>query len=70
MLRLPIKNAVMWDNVVWVDVRDYVLRKAIGIMWYSLIGKWKTKLEFHPSTKELEAWARTTWRLKGGVLNQ
>ena len=25
MLRLPIKNAVMWDNVVWVDVRDYVL---------------------------------------------
>ena len=26
MLRLPIKNAVMWDNVVWVDVRDYVLR--------------------------------------------
>ena len=28
----------------------------------------ENKLEFRPSTKELEAWAKTTWRLKGGVL--
>ena len=37
-------------------------------MLYSLIGKWKTKSVSCPSMKELEAWVRTTWRLKGGVL--
>ena len=56
------------DNEAWVDVGDCVLREEVGIMQYSLIGQWKTKLEFSPSTKELEAWARMTWRLKGGVL--
>ena len=45
-----------------------VSQEAVGILQYSLIGKWKTKPAFCPSTKELEAWSRTTWRLKGGVL--
>ena len=59
------KDCSSVDDVVWVDAGDCVPREAVGILQYSLIGKWKTKPASHPLTKELEAWARMTWRLKG-----
>ena len=59
------KDSSSVDDVVYVDAGDCVPREAVGILQYSLIGKWKTKPVSRPLTKELEAWARTTWRLKG-----
>ena len=44
------------ENAVWVDVGDCVSGKALGSLQYCLIGKWKTKPEPVPTTKEMEAW--------------
>ena len=45
-------------NAVWVDAGDCVPQEALGVLKYSLVGKWKTKPEFLPTEKDLEAWAR------------
>ena len=55
-------------NAVWVDVSDCVSGKALGILQFCFIEKWKTKPEHLPAAKEVEAWAREAWRLKGGVM--
>ena len=33
-----------------------------------LVGSWKSQPDPFPSAKELEAWARVAWRLKGNVM--
>ena len=32
-----------------------------------LVGSWKELLDSLPSAKEVELWAKTVWRLKGGA---
>ena len=54
------KDGSIVENSVCVDARDCVLREVLGILQYSLIGKWKTKPMPLCSTKEMEAWARAT----------
>ena len=56
------------ENSVWVDAGDCVPQEVFGILKYSLVGKWKTRPEFPPAGKELEAWARVAWRLEGGIM--
>ena len=56
------------ENAVWVDAGDCVSGKALGILQFCLIGKWKTKPEPIPMAKEVEAWVKEAWRLNGGVM--
>ena len=56
------------DNAVWVDASDCVFGKALGILQFCLIGKWKTKPEPIPAAKEVEAWVREAKRLNEGVM--
>ena len=62
------KGCNSMENVVWVDDGDCVPQEVLGILKYSLVGKWKTRPEYLPTGKELEAWARVAWRLEGGVM--
>ena len=54
------------ENAVWVDAS--VSGKALGILQFCLIGKWKTKPEPIPAAKKVEVWVREAWRLNGGVM--
>ena len=63
------KDCSSVDDVVWVDAGDSVPREAVGILHYSLIGKWKTKPTSRPLTKELEAWARNDLEVKRECVN-
>ena len=56
------------SNVVWVDVGESVPKKAMGTLNNYLVGSWKTSPNSFPIVKEVEAWARGAWRLKGKVL--
>ena len=56
------------ENAVWVDAGDCDSGKALGILQFCLIGKWKAKPEPLPMVKEVETWVREAWRLNGGVM--
>ena len=55
------------DNTVWVDVGDCGSEKALGILQWCLIGKWKTRAEPIPGEKMVEIWGREVWRLNKGL---
>ena len=55
------------DNAVWVDVGDCGSGKALGLLQWCLIGKWKTKAEPIPEEKMVETWVREVWRLNEGL---
>ena len=55
------------DNTVWVDVGDCGSGKALGILQWCLIGKWKTRAEPIPGEKTVESWGREVWRLNKGL---
>ena len=40
----------------------------MGVLKFSLVGRWKNLPNSYPSALELEEWARTTWRLKGSLM--
>ena len=55
------------DNAVWVDAGDCGSGKALGLLQWCLIGKWKTKAEPIPTEKMVETWVREAWRLNKGL---
>ena len=55
------------DNTVWVDVGDCGSGKALGLMQWCLIGKWKKKAEPILEEKMFETWVREVWRLNEGL---
>ena len=46
------------ENAVWVDAGDCGSEKALGLLQWCLIEKWKTKSELIPAAKVVEAWVR------------
>ena len=46
------------DNAVLVDVGDYGSGKALGLLQWCLIGKWKTKVEPIFEENMFETWVR------------
>ena len=57
-------NAV---HTVWVDAGDCGSGKALGILQWCLIGKWKTGAGLIPGEKMVEIWGREMWRLNKGL---
>ena len=51
-----------------MDASESVPKKAMGTLNNCLVGSWKTSSNSFPTVKEVEAWARGAWRLKGKVL--
>ena len=67
MIRQGKKETARVDNAVWVDAGDCGSRKALGLLQWCLIGKWKTKAEPSPAEKMVETWVREAWRLNEGL---
>ena len=40
----------------------------MGTLKYCLVGSWENPPDSYPSVLELEAWAKTAWRLKGSLM--
>ena len=55
------------SNAAWVDAGESVPRKAMGTLNNCLVGTWKTPPASFPTVKEVKAWARGAWRLKGNI---
>ena len=55
-------------STIWVDVGVLHVKGALGVLKFSLVGRWKNLPNSYPSALELEEWARTTWRLKGSLM--
>ena len=39
-----------------------------GTLKFCVVGSWENPPESYPKALELEAWAKTTWRLKGSLM--
>ena len=55
-------------NMIWVDVGECLPREAMKTLKFCLVGRWENPPDTCPTDLELEAWARTTWRLKGSLM--
>ena len=55
-------------NMIWVDAGECLPREAMGTLKFCLVGRWENPPDTYSTDLELEAWARTTWRLKGSLM--
>ena len=55
-------------DAIWIDVGENLPRADLGTLKYGLVGSWRSKPDYNPTVKDLEAWARVAWRLKGDVM--
>ena len=51
-----------------MDAGNCVSGEVLGTLQFCLIRTWKTRPYPLPAAKEVEAWARLAWRLKGSVM--
>ena len=56
------------EDAIWIDVGENLPRADLGTLKYGLVGSWRSKSDYNPLVKELEAWARVAWGLKGDVM--
>lgn len=54
--------------VASMDVEELIPRGAMSILKFCLVGRWKDLLDQTPLIEEMEEWAVTMWRLKGGMM--
>ena len=55
------------ENAVWVNVGNCGSGKALGLLQWCLIGKWKAKAEPILEEMMVETWGREVWRLNEGL---
>ena len=67
VIKASVEGNCKVDNTVWVDVGDCGSGKALGLLQWCLIGKWKTRAEPIPGEKMVEIWGREVWRLNEGL---
>ena len=46
------------EDAIWIDVGEYLPRADLGTLKYGFVGSWRSKSDYNPLVKELEAWAR------------
>ena len=51
--------------MIWIDVGERMSRDEICPLKFGLVRNWENSPNSFPSPMELEAWAKTTRRLKG-----
>ena len=56
------------QSTIWIDVGESLHREAMGSLRFCLVGSWENMPESYPTMREVEGWARTAWRLEGGLM--
>ena len=56
------------QSTIWIDAGESLHREAMDSLRFCLVGSWENKPDSYPTTREVEGWARTAWRLKGGLM--
>ena len=56
-----------YQDALWLDINDYILKGGLRMLKNGVVGSWKSKPATNTISSEMEAWARKAWRLKGNV---
>ena len=56
-----------YQDALWLDISDYILKGDLGLLKDGVVGSWKTKSITNTIPSEMEAWAKKVWRLKGNM---
>ena len=56
-----------YQDSLWLDISDYILKGDLGLLKDGVVGSWKTKSVTNTISSEMEAWAKKAWRLKGNM---
>ena len=51
-----------------MDVGERMSRDEMGTLKFGLVGNLENSPDSFPSPMELEAWAKTSWKLKGNLM--
>ena len=58
------------QDTIWLDISESISKGNLGVLKNGMVGGWKSQQKAEVSLIELEAWAKSAWRLKGRVLFQ
>ena len=56
-----------YQDALWLDISDYILKGDLRMLKNGVVGSWKSKPATNTISSEMEAWAKKAWRLKGNV---
>ena len=56
-----------YQDALWLDISDYILKGDLRMLKDGVVGSWKSKSTTNTISSEMEAWAKKAWRLKGNV---
>ena len=56
-----------YQDDLWLDISDYILKEDLGFLKDGVVGSWKSKLARDMTPSEMEVWAKKAWRLKGNM---
>ena len=58
------------QETIWLDISESISKGNLGVLKNGMLGGWKSQQKVEMSLRDLEAWAKSAWRLKGRVLFQ
>ena len=58
------------QDTIWLDISESISKGNLGVLKNGMVGGWKSQQKVEMSLRDLEAWAKSAWRLKGRVLFQ
>ena len=56
-----------YQDALWLDISDYILKGDLGLLKDGVVGSWKSQPATNTIASEVEAWAKKAWRLKGNM---
>ena len=56
-----------YQDALWLDISDYILKGDLRMLKNGVVGSWKSKPATNTISSEMETWAKKAWRLKGNV---
>ena len=56
-----------YQDALWLDISDYILKGDLRMLKNGVVGRWKSKPVTNTISSEMEAWAKKAWRLKGNM---
>ena len=56
-----------YQDALWLDISDYILKGDLGLLNDGVVGSWKSQLATNTISSKVEAWAKKAWRLKGNM---
>ena len=56
-----------YQDALWMDISDYILKGDLRMLKNGVVGSWKSKPATNTISSQMEAWAKKAWRLKGNM---